>query len=352
MKRNIKISILLLFGMFGGFFITPKVTTQTQVETAGQKFKNIKILNEMPAEQLGKVMNQMSASLGVNCSFCHVENDFAKEGNEHKDITREMLKMTFELNKRYFEGKTEITCNTCHNGKPIPQAAPDLFPKPREKRIIQPDNLPSAKTVLAKYKTAVGDKTKITSRHIKAKRLEPDGKTFEAEEIWQKGDKVAIQTVYPSKEYGDYVVKEVFDGTTAQKFGNGYKIELKADEMEQIKREAQFLTNNLESIYSRFEPTLLSRINGKEVYLVNAITSDNQLEHLYFDKDTGFLIRRASATKTVLGDFIYQVDYQNYKNFKGVKLPTVSKFAVPNIDWTRQILDVKNNVDIDDGKFR
>jgi hypothetical protein len=37
---------------------------QTKVETAGEKFKNIKVLNEMPADQLGRVMNIVAASLG------------------------------------------------------------------------------------------------------------------------------------------------------------------------------------------------------------------------------------------------------------------------------------------------
>ncbi len=351
MKIKLKITIIFSFVFFALVFLVPKIQTQTQHETAGQKFKNIKVLNEMPAEQMGKVMNQMSASLNVNCSFCHTENDFAKDGNEHKDIAREMLKMTFELNQKYFEGKTEITCNICHNGQPMPQSAPALFPKPRLPRLVQPNNLPSAETILAKYKTAVGDKTRISSRKIKAKRIEPDGKTFEAEEIWQKGDKVMIQTIYPSKEYGDYTVKEIFDGITAAKFGNGSKIALKPDEMEQIKREAEFLTNNLETIYTKFEPTLLSRIEGKEFYLIKAITSDNQIENLYFDKETGFLIRRTSATQTVLGDFVYQVDYQNYKNFGGVKLPMITKFAVPAIYWSRQILEVKSDAIIDDKVF-
>lgn len=351
MIRNYKITILIAFIVFGGVFFTPKIQVQTQHETAAQKFKNIKVLNEMPAEQMGKVMNQMSAALNVNCSFCHVENDFAKDGNEHKDIAREMLKMTFELNQKYFAGKTEITCNTCHNGLPMPQSAPALFPKPRLPRLVQPDNLPSAETILAKYKTVVGDKTRISSRKIKAKRIEPDGKTFEAEEIWQKGDKVVIKTLYPSKEYGDYTVKEIFDGTNAAKFGNDSKITLKPDEMEQIKREAQFLTSNLDSIYSKFESALLSRIDGKEFYLIKAITSDDQIENLYFDKETGLLVRRTSATQTVLGDFIYQVDYQNYKNFGGVKLPVTTKFAVPAIYWSRQILEVKSVVNIDDKVF-
>lgn len=55
---------------------------------------------------------------------------------------------------------------------------------------------------------------------------------------------------------------------------------------------------------------------------------------------------------TVLGQFQYQVDYNEYREFGGVKLPTVIRSSMPNISWTRKLIAVKNNVPIDDQKFR
>jgi len=355
MKTKIKICTIFVFSLFAAVFFVSKGSTQTKTETAGQKFKSIKVLNEMPAEQMGKVMNMMSASLGVNCSFCHAENDFAKEGFEHKDIAREMLKMTFELNKNYFENRPEVNCNTCHQGKAHPQAVFPLKPSVREERPAQPDKKPTVEEILARYETALGGKknlAKIVSRQIKAQRLEPDGKTFEAEEIWQKGGKFLIQTVYPSKEYGDYTVTEIFDGKNALKFSNSEKIEIKTDEADAVRREAELFANpNLSAIYAKLEFRALERIEGREVYSITATTTDNKRERLYFDISTGLLVRRSASTPTVLGNHVFQVDYADYKNFGGVKLPTTIKFAVPQIYWTRKILEVKNNVTIDDAKF-
>lgn len=355
MKLKIKIFIVFVFIFFACFFFDSETRTQEITETAGKKFKNIKVLNEMPAEQMGKVMNMMSASLGVNCNFCHFENDFAKDGNEHKDIARDMLKMTFELNKNYFESRPEINCNTCHQGRPHPSNGFPLSPNFREPRPVQPEKKPSVEEILAKYETALGGKInllKIISREIKAQRLEPDGKTFEAETLWQKGNKLSVQTVYPSKEYGDYIVKEIFDGASARKFGNGSEIKIKPDEAEAIKREAELFANpNLQKIYTKLEIFRLEKIDGREVYSLNARTNSDQNERLYFDVQTGFLIRRTASTPTVLGDHVFQVDYQDYKNFGGVNLPTTVKFAVPQIYWTRKILEVKNNIVISDEKF-
>ncbi|MCY7374700.1 MAG: c-type cytochrome [Pyrinomonadaceae bacterium] len=351
MKQKLKILVVFAILIFAVLiFSQSRQQAQTQIETAGQKFKNIKVLNEMPADQMGKVMNLMAASLGVNCSFCHIGNNFEKDGNEHKDIAREMLKMTFALNKTYFEGRPEVSCATCHNGLAHPQSAPNLNLTKAEMRPKQPTTKPTIDQILDKYALALGGKTnleKITSRYIKANRVEPDG-TTEPEEVWQKSNKILIAT-----KYGDYLVTEAFDGTTAWKRGNADEIKLKPDEEEQIRREAGlFASANLTAIYPKMEFGIVDKIDGREVYQIRATTAGNLRERLYFDVNSGLLVRRIASTPTILGNFPYQVDYHDYKNFGGVKLPTTVRFALPNIVWTRKILEVKINTLVDDAKFK
>lgn len=335
-----------------GLFV-PSGSTQTKVETAGQKFKSIKVLNEMPAEQMGKVMNMISASLGVDCKFCHASNDgdYEKEGFEHKDTARKMMKMVFDLNKSQFDGRPEINCNSCHNGRSHPQPSfPLTAAKPAEERPKQPDVKPTADEILAKYESALGGKdriAKITSREIKANRIEPDGKTIEPEEIFQKGAKFLAKTTY-----GKYVVNEVFDGKEYSKFGGPDRIYLKTDESEQGKREAQlFGTANIKQLFATLEFRFLDRLDGREVYMVLATTTDKKRERLYFDVSSGLLVRRVSSSPTIFGNHVFQVDYQDYKDFGGVKLPTTVKYAMPQIQWTRKINEVKINPAISDSIF-
>ncbi|HEX9927303.1 MAG TPA: c-type cytochrome [Pyrinomonadaceae bacterium] len=353
MKAKIKIVVTLAFSLLALVFFEPNpaVTQTMQIETAGQKFKNIKVLNEMPADQMGKVMNLMSASLGVNCNFCHSsEEDFAKDDNEHKQTAREMLKMTFALNKNYFNGRIEVSCNTCHNGKSHPQSVPNLNSIAAENaRPKQPEMKPAIEQIVEKYEQAVGGKAnfdKINSRYIKASRIEPNGKS-EPEEIWQKGNKLLIVTTYSQA-----VVSEAFDGANAWKRANEHSIPLKADEAEQIRRGAElFASANLKAIYPKMEFGAIEKINGREVYQVRAATANGGRERLYFDRETGLLARRTASVPTILGNFVYQVDYSDYKDFGGVKLPATTRFAVPNISWTRKISEVKNNAAIEDAKF-
>ncbi len=349
-KNKIKLAVIfsgILLSIL--IFAQSRQQAQTKIETAGQKFKNIKVLNDMPADQMGKVMNLMSAGLGVNCSFCHIGNDFEKDGKEEKETAREMLRMTFEINKNYFGSEAEVSCATCHNGRAHPQSAPNLNVTQAEMRPKQPDVKPTVEGILDKYAAALGGKAnleKITSRYIKANRVEPDG-TIEPEEVWQKANKILVAT-----KYGDFTVTEAFDGTSAWKRGNGDEIKLKPDEQEQIKREAQlFASTNLKAIYPKMEFGIVDRIDGREVYQVRATTANNLRERLYFDAANGLLVRRIAYTPTILGNFPYQVDYADYKDFGGTKLPTSIRFAVPNITWTRKVLEVKINEAIDDAKF-
>ena len=353
LQTKIKVVAVFTFAVFACVFFVPTGETQTQVETAGQKFKNIKVLNEMPADQMGKVMNIMSASLGVDCKMCHVSNDkdFEKDGIDHKDIARKMIKMTWELNKNFFEGKPEVTCSTCHNGRERPVALPNLMPTnaPLE-RPKQPDLKPTIDQILDKYTVALGGKAnlaKVTSRTIKASRVEPDGKTIEAEDVWQKGGKLRVET-----KYGDYLVTEAFDGKSAWKSGDKDVIGLKPDESEQIKREAQLFANpDLRAVYLKLDFRFVDRLDGREVYLAIATLADNSRERLFFDVATGLLVRRIASSPTVLGQFQYQVDYSDYKDFGGVKLPSTVRFAIPAISWTRKIVEVKINEKINDAKF-
>ncbi len=351
--KKIKIASILfslpLFAMLFASMVTQSVSSQdqgsNQTQTAGQKYKNIKVLNDMPADQLGKVMNLMSASLGVDCKMCHTSNvaDFEKDDNEHKAIARDMIKMTIEINKSYFEGKLEVSCNTCHNGHEKPVSVPNLMAATAPiERPKQPSVKPTIDQILSRYETALGGRDKIASvrgRTVTALRVEPDGKTTEPETVTQKGNAVRIET-----KYGKYIVAEIFDGKTATKTGDGSPIELKPDEAEQIKREAQiFATSDLKTVYSKLDYRFMDRLDGRDVYLVLGTLSENSRERLFFDVTSGLLVRRIASTPTVIGAFQYQVDYSDYKDFGGVKLPTTMRFAVPAISWTRKVLNVKVN---------
>lgn len=99
-------------------------------EPAEKVFKNIQWLKVIPAERLLNIMNMgYSRALGVTCTHCHVETDFASDEKRPKKAAREMAVMHRDINQKLQSmenlpvKKRAINCSTCHRGKVDPMAA-------------------------------------------------------------------------------------------------------------------------------------------------------------------------------------------------------------------------------------
>src|SRR5208283_5558191 len=101
-----------------------KASTSESQNNAEDVFKNIKVLKGIPSEQLVPAMEFMASSLGVECSFCHVEGHFEKDDKKKKKTAREMMQMMFAVNASTFDNRREVTCYSCHRGSPKPVATP------------------------------------------------------------------------------------------------------------------------------------------------------------------------------------------------------------------------------------
>ncbi|HET9308434.1 MAG TPA: c-type cytochrome, partial [Candidatus Sulfotelmatobacter sp.] len=135
---------------------------------AEEQFKNIRILKGIPADQLFPTMEFMSASLGVNCEFCHVKNAFEKDDKKPKQTARKMMEMMFTINRENFDGRRNVTCYSCHRGDAKPLAIPVVMAeKPKTTGELHgavaggtekgsSASSPSAEQLLDKYVQALG----------------------------------------------------------------------------------------------------------------------------------------------------------------------------------------------------
>ena len=359
MKQNIKIIILSIFVGAVTLIFTQRgqmqtdQTAKTQVKTAAEVYKNIKVFKDLPADQLIKTMEIMSASLGVNCNFCHVQNDFAKDDKEEKETAREMISMTIGINKNNFGGRTEVSCATCHGGKPHPASmtplGENLFQRPNFNQ--SKDSLPTIDQVLSKYVAALGGVDalgKVKTRTIKATRTVNNAAPI-AEEVYEKSpNKLLVVTAFPQMS-----VSTGYNGAEDWTVGGRGETSVHEDELEQFKRDAEFMfePTKLKEIYKEMTVAGMDKINDKEVYVVRATTQTGGRERLYFDKQTGLLVRRFAVSTTPIGAFPFQIDYSDYKAVEGVQLPYTMSWSIPGRSWTRKITEVKQNAAIDDAKF-
>jgi len=91
--------------------------------------KNLKILKP---EEVLPAMGAFRAALGVNCTHCHVQGDFASDDNPKKAVARNMITMAREINAKFPDGKEHVTCFTCHRGAVAPLTAPAPATPPAE----------------------------------------------------------------------------------------------------------------------------------------------------------------------------------------------------------------------------
>jgi hypothetical protein len=93
--------------------------------------KNLKILSA--DVNIVQVMGTIRAALGVQCTYCHVQGDFASDDNPKKSMARNMLRMAADINATFPDGKQHVTCYTCHRGEATPKTeapAPGAEAKP------------------------------------------------------------------------------------------------------------------------------------------------------------------------------------------------------------------------------
>jgi hypothetical protein len=92
-------------------------------KTAGETFKNVKLLQDLPASHFIDTMRYFTAALGVNCEHCHVQGHFDSDDKKEKRFARVMITMTHNIDEQTFKGHPEVRCFTCHRGneKPVSQ---------------------------------------------------------------------------------------------------------------------------------------------------------------------------------------------------------------------------------------
>src|SRR5579864_4623453 len=98
---------------------------------AEQAFKNVQVLKGIPVSEFMATMGFFSASVGLNCVYCHVAEslqDWTKfaEDVPRKRMARTMIRMVDTINKTNFGGRRVITCYSCHHGTERPKDVPSL----------------------------------------------------------------------------------------------------------------------------------------------------------------------------------------------------------------------------------
>src|ERR1700680_3289257 len=133
-------------------------------------FKNIQVLEGISVNQFMETMSVFSASLGYNCTNCHVADSLGNWDKYAEDVpakrmARVMVVMVNTINKSNFGGRAAVSCYSCHLGAGHPKIIPSLAEQygppppedPNEVEIVgQAPAGPSADQILDQYIQALG----------------------------------------------------------------------------------------------------------------------------------------------------------------------------------------------------
>ena len=119
--------VLTLVGVVPAFAQEP----DHAAKPAEEVYKNIQCFKGVPAPHVMEAMKAFKQSLGVKCSFCHVEGAFDKDDKPEKTTARKMIAMVHSINKDNFGGEHKVGCWTCHRGSAEPESKPPDAGQPK-----------------------------------------------------------------------------------------------------------------------------------------------------------------------------------------------------------------------------
>ena len=365
--------LLLIFLMIGWKAKTAQ-TQSTADKPVEQVRKNIQVLKGLPDSQLFLLMNFVGDSLGVNCDHCHVKGEknpqtgedtwlWEREDKKEKAVGRDMMRMVLELNRTRFNREAVVTCYTCHRGSTHPERMAPLPPRDYFGEALKPQPnrvLPTAQEVIAKYLSIVGaNRQDILSQAIvmrgtveRVERAKASGPT----EIIVKQNKVRMTETLTSG-----VITRGWNGTTAwvqssrginQASGESLKA-MKTTPTTTIASDGLFGPIKIPDSASRARLIGVARINDRESYQLIIEDSSTQSIQLFFDVESGFLLRRVNVTNTMLGPLNVQWDFSDYRDVSGIKVPFLIRTSdVSSYDTVvRRFSEIKIDSSVNENMF-
>ena len=333
---------------------------------AEEVFRNVQVLRGIPVSDFMATMGIFSAALGMSCEDCHKagDSDWAAYAADspRKQMARSMVVMMATINQTHFGGRQAVTCFSCHRGADLPKVTPDLTklndaPPPDDPRDIveQARSAPSPDQVFDKYIEAVGGAGRagalvsLTATGTSV-GYGPDGDQRPLE-LFAKAPNQRTVIVHTAS--GDSAT--TFDGRLgwlAAPFRPVPVLALAGGDLDGARLDAELVfPGRIRQALGRWRVGPPIAIDDREVQVVQGTSAGGITATLYFDAETGLLRRQVRYVESPVGRVPTQVDYADYREVAGVRMPF--RWTVTWLDGrdTIELTEVRPNVTIDPARF-
>jgi hypothetical protein len=215
-----------------------------------------------------------------------------------------------------------------------------------------PASLPSGSPVVARYIQALGGEAalgKVSTRVEKGNAVMPDGPPL-AIDIYTKTPDQRVSVMHMPK--GESVT--AYNGQAGWiSFPNRPLREMSAADQMAAKLDAEaFYPLQFEHQFTELKlQDHPEKIDDHETNVVLGLNQGQPPVKLYFDKDSGLLLRMVHYAETPLGLNPTQLDFADYRAIDGVKTPMRWTISRPSGSFTIKIDEAKDNAPIDDARF-
>jgi outer membrane lipoprotein-sorting protein len=369
MKRSLGVLVLVWAAVAGA--AAQQAPAQKPL-LAEQVFKDVRLLRGIPVDEFMDTMGFFSAATGLNCQDCHIGESggsWARYADEtpRKATARRMMGIVEGINKAYFGGRRVVSCWSCHDGQTRPEFVPDLAVQysnalPRDPfQLVRSDpDAPSIDAVLAKYLKAIGGAERVaTLRSLAIKGI------YSGWDTLQQKVPVEIYVRAPSQRamiiHGfDGDMTTVYDGQAGWVAGPETMkpvgvMALTGPNLDVAKIETElFFPARLKETLTDWMVGQVTAIEGvdEDLRMVQAKLRAGGLPvTLYFEEESGLLVRALMYTSSPVGINPRQIDFSNYREVGGIRMPF--RWV---ITWTdgrsiAEISEIQPNVSIDASRF-
>lgn len=342
-----------LLGLFSAalcLLAVPLASGQTETQRNGQSttlqkpllaedaLKNIQVLRGISVNEFMETMGFFAASLNLNCTGCHVAESSGSWDRYADDIpikqkARQMILMVNAINRNYFGGKREVTCYTCHHANNEPEITPSLAeqygsPPPQDPNEIfqQVPGAPAPEQVLDKYIQAVGGAQQLavfTSFTATGTYKGYDDIEKYPVEIYAKAPGQRATIIHDVG--GDRT--EICDGREAwvsapETYTPVPVLALSAGDLDAAKIEAELaFPGRIKEVLANWRVGFPVTIDNRELTVMQAVSAAGNNVKLYFDRQSGLLVRLVRYTNLPVGFVPTQTDYADYRDVSGIKMP-------------------------------
>lgn len=209
---------------------------------------------------------------------------------------------------------------------------------------------PAADQLIEKYVQALGGSAavdKVTSRVAKG-TIEFGDKSFPID-LYSKDPYKRISFTHMPE--GDNVT--AFDGHEGWLGMSGHPMrEMHGADIDAASIDADLhLATHLTKMFTKVSTRGTEKVGDRDAYVVVGQREEKPPLRLYFDQQSGLLLRLVRFAETPLGRLPTQIDYADYRNADGVKVPFRWTLARPNGRFTIQVTELKQNVLVDEARF-